>query len=430
MLGHGVTKRAGELLGQLLLLDLARLQERQLRLGAHPEVLRHLVRREVALQPGAELVAVEVASPRGTTAPTTSWPPPVGGDAGDVRLEHVGVRHERGLDLGRRDVGAAGRLDHLAEATGEVEPAVVVEVAGVAGAVPPVGLEHVFALASVQSLHERVAARPELAVDAGRHLLERCRGRRPCARCPGSVLPNVPRRDSGSGSYWSHESVHAAHLGHAQRRRVHLGRSALGRHEVGHARAHDGRDTLAAVYDGCSRIVLPCCGQPVTIVARSCSMRSSAAPASNELWVTSVAPTCSTWKQRGDQAADPEERHRREHHVVGRHRVARPARCTSGARPCPASGSRPSDRRCCPSCRRSPPGRPVRRTPRRARGTRRRCRRASPAATIVGLVARDQERSDGPHTWMARRNGASGRNNGWSARWPASPGSAASRRSR
>ena len=52
-------------------------------------------------------------------------------------------------------------------------------------------------------------------------------------------------------------------------------------------------DRSRCAYDGCSRIVLPCCGQPVAIVARSCSMRSSAVPGSNELWVTSVAPRCS-----------------------------------------------------------------------------------------------------------------------------------------
>ena len=38
------------------------------------------------------------------------------------------------------------------------------------------------------------------------------------------------------------------------------------------------RDALGE-YAGCSRSVFPCCGQPVTIVARSCSIRSSAAPA-------------------------------------------------------------------------------------------------------------------------------------------------------
>ena len=45
--------------------------------------------------------------------------------------------------------------------------------------------------------------------------------------------------------------------------------------------------------DGCAAIVVPCWGHPIAIVARSCSIRSSAVPASNELWVTSVAPRCS-----------------------------------------------------------------------------------------------------------------------------------------
>ena len=46
-------------------------------------------------------------------------------------------------------------------------------------------------------------------------------------------------------------------------------------------------------YDGCSYIVLPCCGQPVAIVALLLDEVERGA-ASNELSVTSVAPRCST----------------------------------------------------------------------------------------------------------------------------------------
>ena len=42
----------------------------------------------------------------------------------------------------------------------------------------------------------------------------------------------------------------------------------------------------------------------------------------------------------------------------------------------------------------------------------------SPASTIDASSPRDQERSDAPHTWMARRNGASARTNRSSADWP------------
>ena len=113
---------------------------------------------------------------------------------------------------------------------------------------------------------------------------------------PGSVLPNAPRRESGSGSYWSHERCTL----HISVMPSDVEFTSGGRCSGGTRSAMLVRTTLATrsgVYAGCSRNVLPCWGQPVTIVARSCSMRSRAAPASKELWVTRVAPTCSTWKK-------------------------------------------------------------------------------------------------------------------------------------
>ena len=92
---------------------------------------------------------------------------------------------------------------------------------------------------------------------------------------PGRVLPNAPRRDSGSGSYWSHD-VCTLHIS-VMPSDVEL--TSGGRCPGGTRSAMLVRVTVATragVYDGCSDIVLPCWGQPVTFVARSCSMRSSA----------------------------------------------------------------------------------------------------------------------------------------------------------
>ena len=240
---------------------------------------------------------------------------------------------------------------------------------------------------------------------------------------PGSDFPNVPRRDSGSGSYWSHERVRAAHLGHAQRRGVHR------RADDARAATRSGMlvrttddDVALACTTGARVMVLPCWGQPVDDRRPFLLDEVERGAGVERALGDEGGAEVQRREERGDQAADPEERHRREHHVVGAHRVAQTARCTSGARPCPACGSRPSGRRCCPSCRRSPRDRQAPRTPRRARGTRRRCRRCSPAATISASSPRDQARSDGPHTWMARRNGASGRNSGCVGRLRGEPG--------
>ena len=166
-----------------------------------------------------------------------------------------------------------GGLDHLAQPAGEVEPAVVVEVAGVAGAVAAVGLEHVFALAPLQSLHQRVAAQPRSRPRRRRGTSSpRRRDRRSCARCPASDLPNVPRRDSGSGVVLVAERVRAAHLGHAERRRSSP--------RAGGARAARGRACSCARpttrrgprTTGAPPWSCPVAASPVAIVARSCSM--------------------------------------------------------------------------------------------------------------------------------------------------------------
>ena len=175
-------------------------------------------------------------------------------------------------------------------------------------------------------------------------------------------------------------------------------------------------DRSRAGYDGCSDIVLPCCGQPVAMVTCSCSMRSSAVAGVERAQRDQRGTEVQHLEQRGDQPADPEERHRREDHVVGSHRVPRlqvagvahdGALRVDGALGLGGAAGAVHDR---------PAGRRVRRTPPPARGTPSSMPARSPASTIDASSPRDQARSDAPHTWMARRNGASARTNRSSAR--------------
>ena len=62
---------------------------------------------------------------------------PLVGDAEHRAVEHRGVAVQHGLDLGRRHLEAVD-LDHLLGPVGEVDPAVRLEPADVAGAVPAV----------------------------------------------------------------------------------------------------------------------------------------------------------------------------------------------------------------------------------------------------------------------------------------------------
>ena len=108
---------------------------------------------------------------------------------------------------------------------------------------------------------------------------------------PSSDLPNVPRRDSGSGSYWSHR-VCELHISVMPSDVEFTGGGRRSGATMSGMLVRTTDDRSRVANDGCAAIVVPCCGQPIAMVARSCSMSSSAVPASNELWVTSVAPRC------------------------------------------------------------------------------------------------------------------------------------------
>ena len=129
--------------------------------------------------------------------------PTLVGDAEDGRLEHGGVGVEGVLDLGAVDVLAAGD-DHVLGPVDEVQVAVGVEVADVAGAVPLAvehGLGRLLGLVPVPGHHVR-ALDHDLADLAGRRPAarrrRRCAGRR---RAPAgrSSWPAVRRATAPRG---------------------------------------------------------------------------------------------------------------------------------------------------------------------------------------------------------------------------------------
>ena len=78
------------------------------------------------------------ASGSSCTAATGTSPARSSGNAEHRAVEHRGVAVQHRLDLGRRHLEAVD-LDHLLRAVGEVDPALGLEPADVAGAVPAVG---------------------------------------------------------------------------------------------------------------------------------------------------------------------------------------------------------------------------------------------------------------------------------------------------
>src|SRR5215510_9128084 len=64
------------------------------------------------------------------------------GNADDSDVLHVGVPEDRGLDLGRVDIDAAGD-DHVLGAIGDEEIAVIIELADVADAEEPLGIKRI-----------------------------------------------------------------------------------------------------------------------------------------------------------------------------------------------------------------------------------------------------------------------------------------------
>ena len=90
--------------------------------------------------------------------------PDVAGDADHGDLRHRRVRRDRVLDLDRVDVLAAGH-DHVLDPIDQVEIAVLVEVAGVAGVVPAAAERLLGRVLLVPVLdHVVAAARADLAV--------------------------------------------------------------------------------------------------------------------------------------------------------------------------------------------------------------------------------------------------------------------------
>ena len=106
---------------------------------------------------------------------------PLVGEAEHRAVEHRGVAVQHRLDLGRRHLEAVD-LDHLLGAVGEVHPALGLEPADVAGAVPAVGERLGVGLVGQVAGHHRRAAGLDLADLARRRAPRRCRGRRPAAR--------------------------------------------------------------------------------------------------------------------------------------------------------------------------------------------------------------------------------------------------------
>ena len=122
---------------------------------------RHLVRRELGAHAPPDVVGIERRAVfeddhRGDLFAAFGMRHPEHERVADLR-----ERLEHGLDLERRDVRAA-RLDHLGETAGE-EHAAVFEVGAVAGVVPAVRVEGLFALTLVEAGHEPVPAHAELA---------------------------------------------------------------------------------------------------------------------------------------------------------------------------------------------------------------------------------------------------------------------------
>ncbi|AKZ55655.1 hypothetical protein SAM23877_2606 [Streptomyces ambofaciens ATCC 23877] len=89
-------------------------------------------------------------------------------DVGDVGADRL----ELALDLGRRDVLAAGGLDQVLLAVGDAQVAVGRELADVAGVEPAVALQHLGGLLGqlVVALHDAGAAQQDLAVVRDAHL--------------------------------------------------------------------------------------------------------------------------------------------------------------------------------------------------------------------------------------------------------------------
>ena len=154
---------------------------------------RTLVVGEVLATPGDHAVGVERRARARLHDGVEDLAPLVVGHAEDGAVDDVGVLVEAILDLARIDVHAA-RDHHVALAVGEVEVAVLVEVAGVADGEPPAAMRRRRLVGVVVVLEAR---RRRLGVDRAdlARRQRRCRRRRgsrtrsrgtACRRCRGA----------------------------------------------------------------------------------------------------------------------------------------------------------------------------------------------------------------------------------------------------
>jgi len=114
------------------------------------------------------------------------------GDAEHGAVEHRGVAEQHAFDLGGRDLEAA-HLDHLLGAVGEVHPAVRLDVADVAGAVPAVVERRRRGFGGQVTGHQRRRAHLDLAGLPRVEGLTRLQ-RHTRRLTPGTGFPAVSRR--------------------------------------------------------------------------------------------------------------------------------------------------------------------------------------------------------------------------------------------
>ena len=217
------------------------------------------------------------------------------------------------LDVGGREVLAAGRDDDVLLAAGDRQVAVVVELAEVAGVQPAVAVERLGGgLGVLPVAREDVrAAHQDLAVLGDRHLDAGQRRARPCRTGTGSGVLTVPTPvDLGHAVALQHRHARGVEELEDLRRRSARRRSTACAHPAAEERAHG----LNSCSSACSKrlVQLGGTGSPR---ARSSRTSTPASTPRRRVLRSSVGALDRRGGERVDLLEDP--RHRRE--VVGLH---------------------------------------------------------------------------------------------------------------